>query len=421
MHRHAKDGIEEHPDYFRLVDKKEKPILCCQCLQGVGFENARRPIIQCDKQNCYAYWHLDCLDPPLANPPTRAWQKGYQKTRVQWICPRHAEHDYREILNPAFSSLADQVTSASATGIFRHRMRIPRKPELVDYQRGMRTLGRVDIVNRDEDDDATLRFHEEDDLEGKVVRMPEDDVKLNFIAKVKGYSLLDIHSCLLQLTNQFCSDRMLAEQQGLLQRPRASRLDTAFQRRSFNDQRAALNLAQFAERQNELDVNADGVAQLVYALTAQAEGELDGGDVAPSFDLDVNDRKQREQLIKVRHLIDMALANGQNPVRVSRGRANGYVPSPTTAAHLPEAVARLTPASFPRASSMQPTRTTKRLHADVADSDAFEVRSEGGFEPRVRLNGGLDERDAVSAPGSRPSSRRETRRTSNRKSAFGSK
>lgn len=78
------------------------------------------------------------------------------------------------------------MTATSATNTTRHRMRIPRNPEYVEYHRGMRTQGRVDIVNRDEDDDDALRFFDDEDQGGKVVRMPEDDVKLNFIAKVKA-------------------------------------------------------------------------------------------------------------------------------------------------------------------------------------------------------------------------------------------
>lgn len=211
---------------------------------------------------------------------------------------------------------------------------------------------------------------------------------------------------------------MLVEQQGVLKRRKLSHFDPAFQRRSFNDQRAALSLAQLAERHKELDVNGDGVAQLVYALIAQAEGEVDGGDVPPDFNIDLNNPKQRENLIKVRRLIDMALANGEHPLRIVRAPPNGVT---APAVQVPEAPARLTPASFPRASSVQPTGINKQQQLDVADSDAIEVRSEGGLGTRTRLSSGLDDRDVVSIPGSRPSSRRETRRTSNRRSAFGLK
>lgn len=185
-HRHARDAQDEHADYTRLVDKKEKPITCCQCFQGAGFENARRPIIQCDKPGCGANWHLDCLNPPLANPPIRGWQKGYQKTKLPWVCPRHTEHDIREIQNPAFGRIADgQMLSQSAPGRTFHRMRIPRHAKRVEHHRAKRNNGRIEIINN-EDDENTLRFTEmEDPHDGEVVRIPEDTVKLNFIAQAK--------------------------------------------------------------------------------------------------------------------------------------------------------------------------------------------------------------------------------------------
>lgn len=180
--RHARDGPDEHPSYTLLHDKKEKPIICSQCFQSVAFEDTKRPIIQCDKPTCLAYWHLDCLDPPLANPPTRGVQKGYRKTKLQWLCPRHVEHDHRNLHNPAFRARHEALGPPVFDRAL-HRTRIPRHPRYVPYHRGMRTYGRIDVVNHSEDDTP---FFEEEELGGTVVRMPEDAIKVNFIEKIKS-------------------------------------------------------------------------------------------------------------------------------------------------------------------------------------------------------------------------------------------
>lgn len=207
---------------------------------------------------------------------------------------------------------------------------------------------------------------------------------------------------------------MFAEQQGLLSRRKPSHIDIAFQRRSFDDQRAALNLAQLAERQNEVDVNADGVAKLVYALTAQAEGDVEGGDVAPSFNLDLNDAKQREELIRIRGLIDSALGPGSHSLNGTVGLTNGVSKAPIAmnSLHTPR-IPRTRPLNTP---TIKTEPVAKRQYLDIAAGDTIEVRSESGLEPPTLLNGSVDDREAQSAPGS---PRRETRRAT-RRSAIGS-
>lgn len=56
----------QKPDYTKVFDG-DKPILCVQC--GVS-SGSKRQMLKCDF--CNAYWHLDCVDPPLANPHTSA-------------------------------------------------------------------------------------------------------------------------------------------------------------------------------------------------------------------------------------------------------------------------------------------------------------------------------------------------------------
>ncbi|KAI8062801.1 uncharacterized protein B0P05DRAFT_556142 [Gilbertella persicaria] len=49
--------------------------ICYYCRQ-TGF---KKPMIACDY--CSLYWHLDCLDPPMASPSTKKWR-----------CPHHIEN-----------------------------------------------------------------------------------------------------------------------------------------------------------------------------------------------------------------------------------------------------------------------------------------------------------------------------------------
>ena len=70
-------GYVEEADLLRMHDKSGKEIFCYQC--GLSALGGKR-IVNCDF--CALYWHLDCLSPPMANPPLA--------TR-KWMCPAHAE------------------------------------------------------------------------------------------------------------------------------------------------------------------------------------------------------------------------------------------------------------------------------------------------------------------------------------------
>ncbi|KAL9545150.1 hypothetical protein MBANPS3_007283 [Mucor bainieri] len=72
-----KHGQPEQPDYHALKDKNGEFIVCYQCRKTA----LRKPMIHCDF--CPLYWHLDCLNPPMASPPNPA---------KKWRCPNHIEH-----------------------------------------------------------------------------------------------------------------------------------------------------------------------------------------------------------------------------------------------------------------------------------------------------------------------------------------
>ncbi|OAD04080.1 hypothetical protein MUCCIDRAFT_163595 [Mucor lusitanicus CBS 277.49] len=72
-----KHGQPEQPDYYALKDKNGDFIVCYQCRKTA----LRKPMVHCDF--CPLYWHLDCLNPPMASPPNPA---------KKWRCPNHIEH-----------------------------------------------------------------------------------------------------------------------------------------------------------------------------------------------------------------------------------------------------------------------------------------------------------------------------------------
>ena len=148
----TRSGLYEDTMYTRLFDNKTAdsgPILCVRCGR---LSDGRRPIIQCDFCDCS--WHLDCLDPPLANPPTQ--KIGSDKPYHVWMCPNHAQHDlgrYNE-----------------QTGRW-EKIRRPRNARLHD----------IEVLPNDE----VMKMLEEQNGEGVIYRLPERGIELDFITRVK--------------------------------------------------------------------------------------------------------------------------------------------------------------------------------------------------------------------------------------------
>jgi len=130
----------------------------------------QRAIIQCDY--CSEHWHLDCLDPPLANPPARTWEG---KKVHDWMCPLHIDHDLR---NVDVSMLAPRR---------KVHLRRPRNPKVIDTSltRGLRNNGIVDVLDEESDDSESEFYDLETADEAVVFRMPASGIKLDFIDKVK--------------------------------------------------------------------------------------------------------------------------------------------------------------------------------------------------------------------------------------------
>jgi hypothetical protein len=129
-----------------------------------------RPIIQCDV--CQSHWHLDCLDPPQANPPPVSTDG---KTRAFFRCPLHVTNDLLLIGNPA---LAFQNPDGSAQR--GHRLRRPRSPTIITpaIERGNQNNGNIMVYDNEEDEPV----RQED---GVVYNLSSNSIKLDFIARVK--------------------------------------------------------------------------------------------------------------------------------------------------------------------------------------------------------------------------------------------
>lgn len=172
-HSRNRPGYDEPPDFTKQKDGKGNIVLCYHC--GKSSEGSR-PIIQCDF--CSENWHLDCIDPPLANPPAR----GLDGKKIHdWMCPLHADHELRK--------MDTSLLVAPRTGRKVH-IRRPRNAKVTEtaLQRGFRNNGVIDVL--DDDSDSDSEFFEEDDQNQSIVyKLPASGIKLDFIDKVKRYIL----------------------------------------------------------------------------------------------------------------------------------------------------------------------------------------------------------------------------------------
>ncbi|KAL4750473.1 hypothetical protein BDW72DRAFT_112068 [Aspergillus terricola var. indicus] len=150
--RGSRTGRYDDPFLLRITDAKGKLIVCVKCGQTT---NGRRPIIQCDF--CPCAFHMDCLDPPLAVPPTQ--RVGSDRLYHTWMCPNHALHD---MCYPVRDEEGYETMK---------RIRRPKNPRFID----------VEILPENEEEENL----EDEEKEGITYRVSEKGIKLNFIERVK--------------------------------------------------------------------------------------------------------------------------------------------------------------------------------------------------------------------------------------------
>jgi hypothetical protein len=139
-----------------LTDSKGKPIICHQCNTTASAPD--RAIIPCTY--CGLYWHLDCLDTPLAKEPGPG---------RPFRCPAHID----DLLATIPAALAPAHRFRKIKGAS------PIKPAV---RRGIKNNGHIEIENDATDDEEELGFYEQREY-GHVYKLPEMGIKLDFITQ----------------------------------------------------------------------------------------------------------------------------------------------------------------------------------------------------------------------------------------------
>jgi hypothetical protein len=231
-------------------------------------------MLKCDF--CHAHWHLDCLDPPLANPPHISLEASQ---RDAWRCPRHIEHDlrsgqlYQNDLNilDGDEEMADTEPAARVTRKIRKR----KDTKIIEptFSRGMRNNGLIEIINNPDDDtdgEGNYVFGPDDpkDLNAKVFRLPEQGVILDFVSKVKRYVHL---SCrvITTVANVSYSARVVKQNEARKAAAQRKAEMQNFITRPMSQQQAALHLVRLANKETDIGLAAGKLDVLLYTLTVR--------------------------------------------------------------------------------------------------------------------------------------------------------
>ncbi|KAF2862281.1 hypothetical protein K470DRAFT_256244 [Piedraia hortae CBS 480.64] len=277
----GRPAYDEHADHIKLKDAKGKILYCYGCGKS-GLD--RRPMIQCDY--CSEYWHLDCLDPPAANPPPPLVLEHNKKLR-DWTCPLHADRDLR---NVSVSALLPTRTV---------HVRRPKAATIVKptYPRGFRNNGLIEVY--DDDDDEDVEEFEYFSPNGVIYKLPASALKADFLERANRKSLK-------------------ARRHEIAAKHLPGALEYAnFARRSFAEQQVALNLTQLAADDNNLNLGKSDVEDLTATLIAEAprevlESYMNAASATKSQKLENSEAnvlsdEQRKQLQMLKDIIDRRL------------------------------------------------------------------------------------------------------------------
>jgi hypothetical protein len=198
---------------------------------------------------------LDCLDIPLAKepPPGKAWR-----------CPAHV----------------DDLLSLSGTLGPAHKFRKIKGSSAIKpvISRGHRNNGHIEIENTaTEDEDEESGFFEQKEY-GRVYRLPEEGIKLDFISRYVLFKV--IFSCrfinfIRSVHREFgeYSQRDIAKHAVSRSQPSPSPSLTPpptqsnpFATRSLDEQQAALNLAYLANSNPDIGITQTLIDTLIVSL-----------------------------------------------------------------------------------------------------------------------------------------------------------
>ncbi|KAM0434421.1 hypothetical protein ACHAPT_003517 [Fusarium lateritium] len=156
-----KNGYEEMPDFFKQRDDGQA-VLCHGCQKAA---TDVRAIIPCSI--CPRYWHIDCLDPPLAVPPVLK----------NWRCPLHADE-----------TMAEARSLAPA-----HRFRKIKGAQTITplFSRGLKNNGYIEVDWSDETESEPESKPANDsgwpdpDSFGRAYKLPAQGIVLDFIEQLR--------------------------------------------------------------------------------------------------------------------------------------------------------------------------------------------------------------------------------------------
>ncbi|KAK5050594.1 hypothetical protein LTR84_003876 [Exophiala bonariae] len=272
-------GFFEEPNYKETRDSKGNLRLCYRC----GLTTNGRDIIPCDF--CPAKWHLDCTDPPLAVPPRR---RGDDKPSSSWRCPLHTEHD--------LAAISRQVEAVPGALGRIPKLRKPKNavPLDVEFARGHRNNGIIDVELMP--DEISFDKTKEVRMEGKIYRIPEKAIRLDFIDRVKR-SWYEDHSFPQQLggpkiirSKKYRPDGVVLHHPPNVtliktQEPEfwtgthalavteTARANAMLRNRSIKEQQAVLHLAEMSQKGID-GYSGDALAELTNQLVSEAPPEV---------------------------------------------------------------------------------------------------------------------------------------------------
>ncbi|KAK4936800.1 hypothetical protein LTR10_022389 [Elasticomyces elasticus] len=296
-------GFIEEPNYKEIRDSKGNLILCYLC----GHASNGRDIIPCDY--CPAKWHLDCVDPPLAVPPRR---RADGKPSSSWRCPLHIDHD--------LAALGRQAESAPGDLGRVPRLRKPKSAVLLEvpFHRGFPNNGIIEVeLMKDESVfDKTKEVH----MEGKIYRVPEKSIRLDFIDRVKK-SWYEDHALPRHLNaSKKIRSKKYRPDGAVLHHPpeetvikvrepdfftganalaitETAKANVALRKRSIKEQQTVLNLAEMSQRGID-GYSGDALAELTNALVSEAPSEV----------VQAVEHEEVDQLLALQDLITRRLA-----------------------------------------------------------------------------------------------------------------
>jgi hypothetical protein len=151
-YRKKKSEEDQIPDFFKLRDNDGNTVICHDCQKATS---DNRAIVPCSL--CGLWWHIDCLDPPLANPPVLR----------TWRCPAHVDDLLVKI--PGALGPAHKFRKIKGASVI--------KPV---FTRGNINNGYIDVIPDDSDDESGWK---DVDTFGRTYRLPAKGIKLDFFSR----------------------------------------------------------------------------------------------------------------------------------------------------------------------------------------------------------------------------------------------